>query len=225
MARTHRHKVRHRKSQKKSGGPSPFFEWSVCAAAAVILAAVCIGQFQQRIYPAFESVASTEIRQSVTQIVEQTIHDNILQDLNYEDLIHLERDGEGRVAAMSTNMVQVNRMKNEAVTTVSKALGEMGSSDFSVPLGSLTNIPAWSSRGLKIPVTVQCSGTIKAELVHDFTDAGINQSRHQITLKLEIPLTAVFSGRVWEDTVSSEILVGETVIVGAVPSTYLQMSS
>lgn len=221
-----RHNIRRRRRYcgRASRQRDAFFEWSVCLCAAIVLAAACIGMIQQRLRPVFQQVAAAYIRQDVQELISQVISEEILQHCGYGDLIHLERDKEGRVSVMTTDMVQVNRLRQDVVTKTGNLLGEQSAREFAIPLGSLTNIAAFSNKGLKIPVEVELNGVVQVELEHEFTDAGINQSRHQIILKLEIPLTVVLSGKAWEETVSSNILVGETVIVGAVPQTYLQFT-
>ena len=68
-------------------------------------------------------------------------------------------------------------------------------------------------------------GTISAEFESDFTAAGVNQTLHRIWLELSVPLTVMLPGGEVQAELNSRLCVAETVIVGNVPSTYLQMDS
>ena len=53
------------------------------------------------------------------------------------------------------------------------------------------------------------------------TSAGINQTRHQIFLELDVQLSFLMPWRGMDTSVQTEILVSETVIVGQVPGSYM----
>ena len=65
---------------------------------------------------------------------------------------------------------------------------------------------------------------MRGELRHTFESVGLDQTRHQIYLQIEIPLRGVIAGVQWEETAMGELLIAETVIVGAVPETYVELS-
>ena len=55
-----------------------------------------------------------------------------------------------------------------------------------------------------------------------FSQAGINQTLHKLTMEVSVDVAVLVLGRTESFTVTSEVVVAETVIVGAVPETYLQ---
>ena len=58
-----------------------------------------------------------------------------------------------------------------------------------------------------------------------FTAAGINQTKHQILLDVDVYVTILLPGITTYTKVSNEISVAETVIVGSVPQTYTYFST
>ena len=64
-------------------------------------------------------------------------------------------------------------------------------------------------------------GTVQAEFESEFSEAGVNQTRHRIWLHLSIPATVLLAGSAIEVPLDTELCVAETVIVGQVPNTYL----
>ena len=67
------------------------------------------------------------------------------------------------------------------------------------------------------------AGTVSAEFDSQFSSAGLNQTIHRIWLRIEVPLRVVLPGGQIETMVSSDYCVAETVIVGQVPDTCLQL--
>ena len=68
-------------------------------------------------------------------------------------------------------------------------------------------------------------GTATAKFRDKFTAAGINQTKHQILLDVDVYVTILLPGITTYTKVSNEISVAETVIVGSVPQTYTYFST
>ena len=56
----------------------------------------------------------------------------------------------------------------------------------------------------------------------NFTQAGINQTLHQLTMSVLVDVSVLVLGETASFTVTSEVVVAETVIVGDVPDTFFQ---
>ena len=56
----------------------------------------------------------------------------------------------------------------------------------------------------------------------EFTEAGINQTLQQLSMDVIVDVTILVLGQTETFTVSSQMVVAETIIVGDVPATYLQ---
>ena len=61
-----------------------------------------------------------------------------------------------------------------------------------------------------------------ASFSSNFTQAGINQTLHQLNMSVSVDVTVLVLGQTTEFTVSSQVVVAETIIVGQVPDTFLQ---
>jgi hypothetical protein len=66
------------------------------------------------------------------------------------------------------------------------------------------------------------TGTATAEFSHQFLEAGVNQTLHQIMLDIEVCVQVLLPGETTELPVRTRICVAETIIVGEVPDTYLE---
>jgi hypothetical protein len=68
-------------------------------------------------------------------------------------------------------------------------------------------------------------GSSSAKFENQFQSAGINQTNHQIILKVDVKVSILLPGYTTATTVSTAVTVAETVVVGAVPETYTYFST
>ena len=78
---------------------------------------------------------------------------------------------------------------------------------------------------LLISVRMESVGSSSAKFENQFQSAGINQTNHQIILKVDVKVSILLPGYTTATTVSTAVTVAETVVVGAVPETYTYFST
>ena len=114
------------------------------------------------------------------------------------------------------------RRREEEVIRRNDEILELDTSALGVPLGSLFLPEILSGRGPAIPVSILSIRNSDANFVSHFSQAGINQILHQVTMEVTIDVAVLVLGETTSFTMSSQVVVAETVIVGEVPTTYLQ---
>ena len=72
---------------------------------------------------------------------------------------------------------------------------------------------------------MQTAGSCTAHFENCFSDAGINQTTHQILLFVDVSVSILLPGVRTSTKVSNSYAVAETVIVGAVPDSYTYFHS
>lgn len=72
---------------------------------------------------------------------------------------------------------------------------------------------------------MQSVGSSTAYLENQFVSAGINQTKHQILLDVDVSVAILLPGFNTATQVSNSFTVAETVIVGTVPGTYTYFSN
>ena len=72
-------------------------------------------------------------------------------------------------------------------------------------------------RGPEIPVRITLTGNITADFTSNFESAGINQTKHQIVMELNIHIYTYLSGAKAGADLTSSVPIAETVIVGETP--------
>jgi len=73
-----------------------------------------------------------------------------------------------------------------------------------------------------LPVRVISISNSDAQFVSHFSEAGINQTLQQLTMEVSVDVTILVLSETTTFRVTSQVVVAETIIVGAVPDTFLQ---
>lgn len=176
--------------------------------------------------PVLVSLATTRCANTVNRIVVAAVNDAVDSGhLEYDELVSFDKDAEGRVSALRSNMAAINRLQAAVAADVLARLAEVSESELSVPLGTLTGSPLLAGRGPKLHVKMETLGSATAQFNNRFTAAGINQTKHQILLVVDVSVSILLPGITTYTKVSNEIAVAETVIVGGVPDTYTYFST
>jgi len=101
----------------------------------------------------------------------------------------------------------------------------LDTSDIGIPIGSLFLPELFSGKGPAIPVHILAIRNSDASFSSNFTQAGINQTLHQLIMLVSVDVAILVLGQTASFTITSEVVVAETVIVGDVPNTFLQTNA
>ncbi len=145
--------------------------------------------------------------------------DGIIQ---YDRIVYFEKDLDGRITALKTNMSEVNLLKTDILNIINDEILALDTSDIGIPLGSLFLPEFFSGKGPAIPVHILSIRNSDAAFSSAFSQAGINQTLHQLTMEVSVDVAVLVLAETRSFTVNSAVVVAETVIVGEVPQTYLQ---
>lgn len=190
--------------------------WGLCFASVIIFF------LDLRLSP----VVSTMAIAQATNLLTETITTHITQEnLDYDQFVTIERNSQGEITALTSNMSSMNSMRADLVTTVLESLDQVDISVIEVPLGSLLDSEFFWAKGPCISARAMSVGTISAQFHSEFTHSGINQTLHRIYLQVNVPIYLMMAGDTLETTVETQLCVSETVIVGVVPDTNLQMGA
>ena len=191
---------------------------------AAVLAVMIFATIQMR--PILVSLATTRVSNMVNRIVSEAVDEAIDGgNITYSDLITFEKDSEGRIAAIYSNMAAFNRLQSNILDIILARIDQVSARELSIPVGSLTGPVLLAGRGPRISVRMESVGSSSANFENEFTSAGINQTKHQIVLNIDVAVSILLPGFSTATTVSNAVTVAETVIVGSVPDTYTYFNS
>ena len=176
--------------------------------------------------PVVVDLATARISNAVNRIVVAAVNDAVDSGrIDYEQLVDFDKDAEGHVTALRSNMAAFNRLQASIADDILQRMAEVSSTDLAIPIGTLTGSPLLAGRGPCLRVRMQSVGTATARFDNQFSSAGINQTRHRIILDVDVHVSILLPGLTTYTKVSNEISVAETVIVGGVPDTYTYFST
>lgn len=192
----------------------------------IVLALVVLVPFgiaETNLTPTILAIAKAYAEQIAVTAIQDAVNDKIAKNVEYKDLIFIRTDNRGRVVLMQANTIKINSLAAEATLDIQKNLVKLEGRAVHIPLGQVLKSQLLAAYGPKIRVTLVPIGAVKVKVIDDFQQAGINQTRHRLYLnvstrvKIVIPLVSDYM------EVSSQVPVAETIIVGEVPQTYLNL--
>ena len=186
-----------------------------------VLAAFMLMRHKYRLV--IRSLAETQVKNATSDLTNDAIAKQIAAgDIQYDRIVDFEKDLNGRITALKTNMSEVNRLKTDILNIINDEILALDTSDLGVPLGSLFLPELFSGKGPSIPVRILSIRNSDASFTSHFSEAGINQTLHQLTMEVSVDVAVLVLGETSGFTITSEVVVAETVIIGDVPETFLQ---
>ena len=178
---------------------------------------------RSRLWPVVRSLARTQVTNTASDLINDAILKQIMEgQIQYDRIVYFEKDLNGRITALKTNMAEVNRLKTETLNIINDEIMAQDSEHLGVALGSLVLPEFFSGKGPDIPVRILAIRNSDANFESEFTEAGINQTLQKLRMDVIVDVTILVLGQTETFTVSSQMVVAETIIVGDVPATYLQ---
>ena len=172
------------------------------------------------------NLAVTRVSNMVGRVVMEAVSDAVNSgEIQYNDLISLEKDADGGIAALQSNMAEFNRLQSAITKDILDRLGQVSEMDLTIPLGTLTGSALLVGRGPSLSVRMQSLGSCSAHFESQFDQAGINQTTHRILLCVDVSMSILLPGFRTSTQVSNAFSVAETVIVGDVPGSYTYFDS
>lgn len=169
------------------------------------------------------TLAQTQVKNSTSDLINDAIDKQIENgNVQYDRIVYFEKDLNGRITALKTNMSEVNRLKTDILNIINDDILALDTSDLGIALGSLVLPEVFSGRGPGIPVQILSIRNSEASFSSAFTEAGINQTLHQINMHVSVDIAVLVLGRTDFFTISSQVVIAETIIVGQVPETLLR---
>lgn len=180
--------------------------------------------FHASMKPLVRELAKSAVENHGQTIINDAVERQLASgQIDYNQIISLEKDVSGNITALRTNMAEVNRLKTQTLALADTMLLDLNVMEIGLPLGSVIFPTFLSGLGPKLPVKVLYISNSDAAFRNVFSEAGINQTTHQIMMDVAINLTILTPAGKEAAEVISSVVVAETVIVGHVPQSYVNI--
>lgn len=188
-----------------------------------ILAVIGLLFFRHRFHEPIQELARTQVTNTTSDLINDAVDDLIeAGDIQYDRIVYFEKDLNGRITALKTNMSEINRLKTNTLNIINDEILALDTSDIGIPMGSLFLPEFFSGRGIALPVEIITIRNSDAYFTSEFSQAGINQTLHKLNMCVLVDVSVLVLGQTASFTVNSEVVVAETIIVGDVPDTFFQ---
>ena len=168
-------------------------------------------------------LAKTSVMNTTSDLTNDAIARQIADgNIAYDRIVFFEKNLDGQITALKTNMSEINRLKTDVLKIINDEILALDNTDNGIPIGSLFLPEIFSGKGPAIPVRILSIRNSDADFVSSFSQAGINQTLHRLNMEVSIDVAVLVLGETSSFTMSSQVVVAETIIVGQVPQTYLQ---
>lgn len=193
--------------------------WSIL----VLLLVGCIWMGRS-VKPLVRQLARAAVENHGQSVINEAVERQLSSgQIDYDSIVLFEKDVSGAVTALRTNMAEVNRLKTQTLAIADTMLLDMNVTEIGLPLGSVIFPTLFSGTGPKLPVKVLYISNSDAVFRNVFSEAGINQTAHQIMMDVLVDLTILTPAGSEMVQVVSSVVVAETVIVGTVPQSYISV--
>ncbi len=172
----------------------------------------------QRVLPILKNFTETEMSIIASDSINQTLNENLIPSIEYDDIVEFVTDDEGRIILAKPDTLKLSKLQSESALVVQKALDAALPSTIEVPFGVIFNNTLFSIVGPKIPVGIMPLGNANVYLKSSFEDGGINQTKHLLYLEVTINIRIHIPFLDSNVSTVTHFPLSEYIIVGEVPN-------
>lgn len=188
------------------------------AITLIIVAIFCYFDFY--VNPQIVSTNTAYIKSVAIKSINEGIQETLALS-DYDNLVSIEKDDSGKVNLIKVNSENANKLNCDIINATQLALESSTNMSVSIPFGTFTGIPLLNGIGSGVSIKLVPIGSSSTKFVSQFSSVAINQSCHKIFLNISATICVLLPLYTQNITVTTQVLVGECIIVGEVPSVYL----
>ncbi len=191
--------------------------------AAAALFSVMFIYLKTVIDPNLEDISRMRAEVLVTRNINRALSELFQEQAVEEDLFLLKKDENGKTELVQANSIAINILLTQLSLNLQDVFSTMDEEPLQVPLGALMGSKMLSQTGPCADVVIKPVSVLSTDFRTELASKAINQTKYKIyiVLKCRIKVMAPFSSRTFDT--SSKILLAETVILGDVPDSFVQV--
>lgn len=187
----------------------------------IIIFSIFMWIIDSYIRPTVTAVAVYQAKIYATDAINTAVEYELEKNnIEYDKIATVNRSSDGELDSVECDMTQINKLKTSITDHIFTSLMQMGDGEVRVPFGTLFGGSFFSGMGPEIPLRMMPAGYVSTEFENKFESAGINQTRHSISVNISVNINILIPGYPAQTEVVSSICVAETIIVGKVPQGY-----
>jgi sporulation protein YunB len=193
-------------------------------AVIIVIFLILSSYFLRAVSPVIKAISQEEVSAVTSNAVREAAL-NVVSTSGGETPEIINYDTEGNITSIRLNDVLVNRIVQQVGTEAQNRLARLGIRGVDVPIGSLSGFVFLAGKGPMVNIKIIPVGSVSVKINSVFSERGINQTNHKIYLSVNSNVNIVLPGANNSISTLTEVLICDTVIVGKIPSVYLNSSS
>lgn len=186
-----------------------------------------IGSFiyvDKNLRPTITVLAETKSIELANRSINKAVAEVVRDKISYSDLVNTKLDKNGKISMIQANTIMMNKIASDIALQIQEELKQVKSTTSYIPIGTALNSPILAKYGPQLKVSIEPIGNVSVDFETKFESSGINQTRHTIYLQAKTQVKVVIPLTTSTKEVSTKIPICETIIVGEVPNSYVNLS-
>ena len=198
----------------------------ICLVVTILLITSGVLFSEKNLTKVVLSLAQAQARAMAVQTLNEAAAELLSSgELTYDSLMHVTTDENGQVRLIQANTPEMNRLASRVSLLAQARLQDKRDQVVGIPLGSALGMTIFAGAGPKIQVRILPVGSVHAQFHTDFQTAGINQTRHRVSLALTAQVQLVIPTGAQTVEVTTQVAMAESIIVGDVPETFTDVGN
>lgn len=171
-----------------------------------------------------DDISINQLEYLVTNIINNSVYDCMDSgEYSLGTLVRTDTDSDGSITGVSIDPYAANRMKSQIAAEITDRVNNISNDDLDITVGELIGYCGLGSWGPRLPLTVTPNGNVYIDFAQEFHSCGINQVKNTVLVDVTVEVSAMMPFFKNSSTVHSSVIVADSVIVGDVPDTYINL--
>jgi len=177
------------------------------------------------IKPTLVSICEVKAKVIATQIINDTVREELNKNALKEQILIPTYDKEGKVNMIRTDAMVMNTISSNIAKNVQQKIVNLENQSFTIPFFTALGSQLLANQGPGLKFTILHQGSVLVDFVTEFAELGINQTRYKIYITVDVEIRIISPVTTSSTTVGNNVLIAEIVIVGDVPDSYMNLPS
>lgn len=197
----------------------------LCKALSVVLmlAIAFFSYIEFKIQPSIMDLTEIKAQTLATEAINKAV-DKVIEEMSftYDELAEINYTDSNTISSISTNTVNVNKLKSGVSLEVQNQLDELQHKEFNYYLGDISGFELLNGMGPALTVQLYFSSSVETDIVNTLETAGINQTQSTLQIHVTAEVFLTSDEEYPNVVIETNVPVAQTLIVGELPNYLLR---
>lgn len=193
----------------------------ICLLLIISFSLYILFKIESKLLPLALNVAEYQCKALALSTIQKTCNDLLNEHAEqYQNLYTIQQDDTGKIQSIVGDMFRINSLEDTMIDKLNAELKNTTALTLTIPAGSITGWSLFNGLGPLIPIKIIPLSLVSSELQSQFSSCGVNQTKFEVFLHLQVDVGAVLAGVSNPIRIESDISIAQIIIVGEVPVVY-----